>query len=783
MDGLSFRVSCKRLLMQLQHPSPERYIAALSMAGLLLLACLALDFYSSQTLANSARLGAQFRTLGPAVAVTELDAQGALARNGIRKGDRVLSIAGRAVDAAAFAADPESSLRWSDRDRLYEWQRFLEDASHGGVLPMVFATASGEREILCPVQRMGWREAAMRSWTLRLVGWGFLLPALLIWIKKQSEASLANLAAGLCVFASLSAFSGYMVRDLWLPASALGALSLVRYVFSQSMILTLHSALVFPTQLSWLPRYPWVRVFPWCLLLVQLVLHYGRIYPTPAPGVSLLSLLSLLAFVSTLVLRLWWTNDSLERAQLRWIALGSLVGFLPWVLLSAFPAALHLTEVPVRYTLLSLIVVPITICFAILRYRLLDVDGLFDWVVVHAVALSAFMFFELLSWNWLSAHYAAEAVAKPMLLALSLCVAVFLYAPLRNLSLRGLKKLHGRWRPSLTDSLHRLLSSPQATEDPRAAIEQTMQWALNPDEISWVYADQQFDALLKRLHAAPRGLLGYELGEDCPAPMQSAAWIPVHNQQEPAALVLSPHKAIGWNRHELRLACSLARAGEPLFEMQRLQNDHQKAQAALHEQRDELLREMHDGLGSQLFGASLLSNVPEKMTEAELRKRFGDVNAALGDAMDSLRTGLTVLSTSPGAFGPAVLSLLLRAERVLDAAGIALRTHIDDETMSLQLDSRNVFGVLRAMQEALTNIARHSRATSAQVHLTLREKSLTILIQDDGIGFVRDKARSGHGLANMTRRLQLLNGCTAIASAPNAGCTIELILPLRNGAL
>jgi hypothetical protein len=67
-----------------------------------------------------------------------------------------------------------------------------------------------------------------------------------------------------------------------------------------------------------------------------------------------------------------------------------------------------------------------------------------------------------------------------MLLALSLCVAVFLYAPLRNRVCTGAKKLHGRWRPSLADSLHQLLSSPQATEDPRAAIEQTMQWALDP---------------------------------------------------------------------------------------------------------------------------------------------------------------------------------------------------------------------------------------------------------------------------------------------------------------
>jgi signal transduction histidine kinase len=548
------------------------------------------------------------------------------------------------------------------------------------------------------------------------------------------------------------------------------------------MILTLHSTLVFPAPFSWLKRYPWVRVFPWCLLLFQLVLHYERIYPTPAPGVSLLSLCSLLVFLGSIVLRLWRTNDSLERAQLRWIALGSLLGFLPWVLLSAFPAALHLSEVPVRYTLLSLIAVPISICFAILRYRLLDVDWLFDWVVVHAIVLSAFTLAELLCWNWLSAHYAAEAATKPILLALSISVVSFLYVPLRTMGLRWLKKLHGRWRPSLADSLHRLLTTAQTTDDPSAAIEQTMQWALNPDEISWVHAGQEYDALLDRLQAAPQALLGYELGKSCPMPMQAAAWIPIHIEQKLAALVLSPRGASGWNRHELRLACSLARAGEPLFEMQRLQNNHQRAQAALHEQRDELLREMHDGMGSQLFGASLLSNVSEKMTEAELRKRFGDVSAALSDAMDSLRTGLTVLSTPPGAFGPAVLSLLLRAERVLGAAGIALHTEIDDETVSLQLDSRSVFGLLRAMQEAMTNIARHSKASSAQVHLTLRGNSLTILIQDDGVGFIRDELRSGHGLTNMNRRLQLLNGCAAIASAPNAGCTIEFSLPIRNGA-
>jgi signal transduction histidine kinase len=68
------------------------------------------------------------------------------------------------------------------------------------------------------------------------------------------------------------------------------------------------------------------------------------------------------------------------------------------------------------------------------------------------------------------------------------------------------------------------------------------------------------------------------------------------------------------------------------------------------------------------------------------------------------------------------------------------------------------------------------------VRLELRKHSLVILIRDNGGGFALDNARSGHGLANITRRLQMLSGSATIDAAPNIGCTIELSLPLRIGA-
>jgi signal transduction histidine kinase len=747
-----------------------------------LASCLALDFYGIWTLANAPTVGVQFRCQGSAVVVSSLDADQALRRADVRVGERVLAIAGRPVNGAAFVPDPDNSASWSDRYLLWNWQRFLGEAVNAKSLSVVFDNGSGPRTVLCPVRLVGWKQAWQRSWALRLVGWSFLLLGFLIWAKKQSEASLVNLLACIGVFVSFSTMSAYINRDLAVSASALTLLTIFNYLGTQSTILTLHLGLVFPTPVFWLKRIPFIRVLPWCAYVLQLVLHVKRVFPSPAPTVYVLSSLSLLGFFLTVALRLLRTTDPLVKAQLQWVVLGALAGFLPWVLLSSLPEAMHFTPVPERYTLLCAVFTPLCIGFAILRYRLLDVEGIFDWVMVHAVALGGFSLFELFFGNWLSAHYAPRGVAKPLLLALSLSVAMLLYAPLRLRALRTVRRLSGTERPSLAESLYKLLEYAQTTGDPSSALEQTLQWCLAPTKISWVYADQEFDAQLRGLEGARDGLLGYELDPECAEAMASAAWIPLVLESQSAALVLSPRGARGWSRHDLRLASTRARASQPLFEMQRMQKSHLQTQTAMREQRDELVREMHDGLGSQIFGASLLANVSEQMPADEMRVRFSGVSAALSNAMDSLRTGLTVLSTPPGAFGPAVLALLLRAERVLAAAGIMLETQIDDEAMSLQLDSRCVFGLLRAMQEAFTNIARHSRASRVQVQLALRVNSLAILIRDDGVGFDLDKVRSGHGLTNITRRLQLLEGCAAIAAAPGAGCTIELSLPLRYGA-
>ena len=81
------------------------------------------------------------------------------------------------------------------------------------------------------------------------------------------------------------------------------------------------------------------------------------------------------------------------------------------------------------------------------------------------------------------------------------------------------------------------------------------------------------------------------------------------------------------------------------------------------------------------------------------------------------------------------------------------------------------------LQESLTNVARHAKATKVEVRLTLRDNEWTLSIKDDGVGFVHDtRKQTGFGLVGMRERVQILNGRFCIKTAPGAGTLVEIAL-------
>jgi signal transduction histidine kinase len=94
----------------------------------------------------------------------------------------------------------------------------------------------------------------------------------------------------------------------------------------------------------------------------------------------------------------------------------------------------------------------------------------------------------------------------------------------------------------------------------------------------------------------------------------------------------------------------------------------------------------------------------------------------------------------------------------------------------------------RIAQEALNNIAKHAKAKRVNVLLEKREEEVVLILEDDGVGFVRHqeqevkKGGKGLGLRGMGERASLIGGTLEIESAPGQGTTIYASIPI-NGKL
>jgi signal transduction histidine kinase len=76
------------------------------------------------------------------------------------------------------------------------------------------------------------------------------------------------------------------------------------------------------------------------------------------------------------------------------------------------------------------------------------------------------------------------------------------------------------------------------------------------------------------------------------------------------------------------------------------------------------------------------------------------------------------------------------------------------------------------------NAARHSGCTAARISLVAERRVLTLVVTDNGRGFDPLKENEGHGLLNMRKRAQRLNGNLAIRSEAGVGTTVTLSVPL-----
>jgi signal transduction histidine kinase len=233
---------------------------------------------------------------------------------------------------------------------------------------------------------------------------------------------------------------------------------------------------------------------------------------------------------------------------------------------------------------------------------------------------------------------------------------------------------------------------------------------------------------------------------------------------------------------DLRLAESYARRAAVAVDLsQRVERDAlRRAVAAQELERHRLARELHDETGQALTSILLgLSAVERAGNLVEAQRAAADVRALVVETLQAVRRlALELRPTALDDFGllPA-LKRLGQAVRERSSLNVQVEARLGNERLSPEAET----AVYRIVQEALTNVVRHADARHVSVVLTRKNGDVSVVVEDDGKGFVPESAaeRGGLGLLGMRERVQLLDGTLAVESAPGAGTTLVLHLPLR----
>jgi len=205
-------------------------------------------------------------------------------------------------------------------------------------------------------------------------------------------------------------------------------------------------------------------------------------------------------------------------------------------------------------------------------------------------------------------------------------------------------------------------------------------------------------------------------------------------------------------------------------------------------ERRKIARELHDQVGQTLsiikVNLQQLSRCPDLETQQALLDR---TIAALGQVLDQIRRISHDLR--PSILDDLGLAAALKALMDYRMRDAGIETRFSAVTTGKRLPPDVETACFRVVQEALTNVIKHSGARRCEVSLNQAPRRLVLTVEDDGVGFdlldARTKAvRGGHlGLLGMQERIVSAGGAFHVEAAAGKGCRLEIVFDFQEKAV
>ena len=247
--------------------------------------------------------------------------------------------------------------------------------------------------------------------------------------------------------------------------------------------------------------------------------------------------------------------------------------------------------------------------------------------------------------------------------------------------------------------------------------------------------------------------------------------------------VIDAHDKLGdnpcFNDDDMRLAESFAaRAAVAVDLSERVARDSLRSVVAAQElERRRLARELHDETGQALTSILLgLRAMEDAKTDEQVSVAAVALRALVVRTLQDVRQlAVELRPTALDDFG-----LVAALERLVETWAEQTQIRVELEAgLSGRLGPEIETALYRIVQEALTNIVKHARASRVSIVLSDRGGAVTVVIEDDGIGFAPDGVReAGLGLVGMRERVALVGGRLRVESRAGAGTTLLVEVPL-----
>ena len=734
---------------------------------------------------------------------------------GLRRGDVILAIGG----------EPTSSVRRSDAA-----------ASGTAVGESLTFTVLRDGVVRSPAIEMAVPPAIARLHRLEapLIALCFALLGFAVWAHKPYDDTVVLFLLFTYSIAVLLAAGS--LAGLCLPFAFLGFVALL----SVSSAVGVHFHLVFPRP-RFSRRRSRLRRGLYVLALLPPALYLPGLRRETDVEWYLLSLNAAGAYcaaavvgIAALLLRTYRATSSGEaRRRIRLVVFGTVLASAPGVGLSLVPQILsrdRLFYAPYEITLPFLLLIPLSYGIAIQRHDLLRVERLVNRGVVHLVLFLGLVFVYValgvaLPWLWPRAD-------GPLTRGLVVLLVALLFAPMRRrLQRLADRVVYGSWydhrsvlgevtqglaglidADTLADLLGRRL--PQILHLEGAALllpgggqnfeeVSASGWPREPSPRTLARSGALGQALLQ----VSRPMTTSELAGAVEAPDEQEEawllrpeielWVPLVRMDTLQGLLLLGAKPGGepFDAGDRRLLGTLAWSAAVAVENVRLfaalrrradevNRLYSQLLQSREDERKRLARELHDRVIQDLINLHYFleigpADVPSRATIEALRE-------GLRGVIDSLRRVSTELR--PPALDDLSLGLAIRgyveeASHMYDLR-ISLRLHPSAHDRLEALPEQVQLSLFRVLQEAITNVHRHARASRVEVALAADGDALTLEVRDDGRGF-RCPAElgalipRGHlGLAGAQERMGLVGGSLELTSAVGRGTSLRASAPL-----